>query len=117
MMTNTREIAWLAGILEGEGNFRANTRTVSPVIRLKMTDKDVVDRVAALWGNKVGQRELPSGKIAYTTNVYGPQAVGWMMTVFTFMGDRRKAKIKKLIANWKASPYKQHRSRHSGLRS
>jgi hypothetical protein len=49
------EIAWLAGILEGEGCFDYNNlgqskRTGSwyPRIRIEMTDKDVVEKVANL---------------------------------------------------------------------
>ena len=42
----TKELHWLAGLLEGEGCFTFNT--YSPVIMLAMTDEDEVRRAATL---------------------------------------------------------------------
>jgi hypothetical protein len=35
---------------------------------------------------------------------FGTDAIGWMMTVYSFMGERRREKIRSIIAQWKASP-------------
>ena len=49
------DIAWLAGLLEGEGCFRINTRkrdngTINyyPQLILKMTDEDIIKRAGEL---------------------------------------------------------------------
>jgi hypothetical protein len=41
---------WLVGLLEGEGSFIAATQTHQEMIRVEMTDADVVQRVATLFG-------------------------------------------------------------------
>jgi len=40
------EIAWLAGLIEGEGNISINGRSLT--LRIKMGDRDVVNRAANL---------------------------------------------------------------------
>ena len=52
------EIAWLAGLLEGEGNFGLDARSAkrykvstappSPFLRISMTDQDIIERVSKL---------------------------------------------------------------------
>lgn len=50
------EIIWLAGLLEGEGcfNYRADRKQAR--ISVEMTDQDVLERVAGLFGTKVSVR-------------------------------------------------------------
>lgn len=43
------EVAWLAGIIEGEGSFVAGAKTACR-IQVVMTDIDIIDRIAALTG-------------------------------------------------------------------
>jgi hypothetical protein len=38
--------------------------------------------------------------------VRGVDAIGWMMTLYSLMGQRRKAKIRECIAYWKTRPGK-----------
>lgn len=47
---------WLAGLLEGEGSFLKGPPSAPryPVLSLQMTDEDVVARVAAMLGRKMG---------------------------------------------------------------
>jgi len=40
------DIAWLAGLLEGEGSF--SIKNVSAEISIAMSDKDILDRAAQL---------------------------------------------------------------------
>lgn len=49
-MIPTKDIYWLAGLLEGEGCFHLDRirGTPVPTIRVKMTDRDVVQKVAAV---------------------------------------------------------------------
>lgn len=54
---------WLAGLLEGEGCFsvRQDGQRRSPKVLINMTDKDVIERVAALVGS--GIRPLRLDKV------------------------------------------------------
>lgn len=93
-----KEIAWLAGILEGEGCF--DFANGHPRIKVKMTDEDIVTRVAKLF-NRVhngGAYNTKSWhKIVYETSCRGPWAIGWMQTIYPFMGNRRREKIRSII--------------------
>ena len=56
------EIAWLAGLLEGEGSFgltgyAAKKSKVFPTISLAMTDLDIIERAGALIGGQ-GQARI-----------------------------------------------------------
>lgn len=113
------ELAWLAGLLEGEGSFslqcyRRHRAEKSggyqaPSIELKMTDRDVVQRAGKLLGGK--QRRvrswLPkkekraawkgSRKRVFIWRVNGLRAVHLMQLLLSFMGKRRAKRIRELI--------------------
>lgn len=112
-MIKTLDIAWLAGILEGEASFGYHGTT--PVIQLQMTDPDVVKRVAALLGVDVRAPWKPKGKdhykLVYGCVAHGRKAIGWMMTLYSFMGVRRKEAIEAALNKWKAQPRTTHASR------
>lgn len=44
------QIVWLAGLLEGEGNFRHQGKSAA-IIQLGMTDRDIVERASQIMGN------------------------------------------------------------------
>jgi hypothetical protein len=97
------DIRWLAGLLEGEGSFMPYKG--NPRIALSMTDLDVVVRAAVfLHGavNPIRDKRSPRRKILWQTCNYGANAVGWMMTLYPVMGQRRRARIREVIAAWKA---------------
>lgn len=106
-MRTARDIAWLAGLLEGEGCFGIYANT--PRITLSMTDRDVVSRAlavmrpasTAVYTKK--QRGLGS-KLVYEVAVTGHRAVGWMLTLFSFLGDRRRERIREVIGAWVEIP-------------
>jgi hypothetical protein len=94
-MTRT-ELAWLAGLLEGEGTFGHGGGT--PCVRLQMTDKDVVDKAADLMGGNVYTSEpVPGNKQVYRVGVYGPRAIDLMGRLQTFMGARRQQSIRETV--------------------
>ena len=72
------DLAWLAGLLEGEGSFlKAPPSSPNcPRISLEMTDKDVVERAASLMNGKVATR-----------------AVELMRVLHPEMGSRRRSQI------------------------
>lgn len=90
------EAAWLAGILEGEGCFFFNR---TPMIKLQMTDEDVVARAAALMGKNYRKSKRPtiSGKSVYSFEIHGEKALNIMRLILEHMGARRSAKIKEVM--------------------
>src|SRR5690242_18360085 len=103
MMTET-EIAWLAGLLEGEGCFTlANKKTGQPAVTINMTDRDVIERAAALMGAKnvlIKKREKPHWKTAFVAQIRGYKAEKVMSIVLPHMGARRSSKIIENIRLW-----------------
>lgn len=98
-----QDIHWLAGLLEGEGWF-GWSKSRGPSIQLEMTDRDVVERVGILWYRGVYRR--PPRKEGwletYRVEIRGKDAIGWIMTILPHMGNRRTAKIREIIEQWKA---------------
>ncbi len=56
-MIRNVDIAWLAGLVEGEGSFHMSTRSIA--IILTMTDRDVVERAATLLNGRVYKLAQP----------------------------------------------------------
>lgn len=109
-MPTTKEIAWLAGLLEGEGCFVKHPCGNSIRIHLGMTDRDVVERAAKIWGKSVRGPYQPNGPLSkqgrlykpmYTTAAGGWVAAAWMMMLYGFMGERRKARIREMLTVWR----------------
>jgi intein/homing endonuclease len=105
-MITSLEIAWLAGLIEGEGCIllaRSNNRT--PALEIGMTDEDVIERVAKLFKriHYVQTNSDKSKKIAYKTTIYGKDAIQWMFTLYPLLGKRRQAKIKEVVKVWKTT--------------
>lgn len=100
------DIAWLAGIIEGEGSFAIAKG--SPLISVQMTDLDVIHRIAELFGTQTQSFSRPRGrtksggeyKPVYTIRVHGVRAIQWMMTLYSLMGERRQAKIRAIVKSW-----------------
>ena len=109
MSLPVRDIAWFAGLLEGEGCFFNIQRAYAPRISLGMTDRDVVEKAAALVGNPSVYRRVtqhPKHKDQWWFMLTGHRAVGVMFTIYPFMGVRRRAKIREVVSRWKQSPYR-----------
>jgi hypothetical protein len=107
-MLAVRDIAWIAGLFEGEGWF-GHRRNGDLVAQITMTDGDVIDRVHQVLGfGTRKERLLPSGKTAHIWSVTNQrQAAGLMMTLLALMGERRRGKILECLEAWKAKrPWK-----------
>jgi hypothetical protein len=111
MIAERGDVMWLAGLLEGEGWFGRN-HYVTPTIKVSMTDRDVIARVAALFGNAVTVERRPvdprrpNAKQQWSTTIYGHRAVAWMRVLLPHMGSRRSARISELLADWDAVEHK-----------
>jgi hypothetical protein len=105
-MVSSKDIAWVAGILEGEGSFQLTNEGRSPRIALSMTDKDIIERFRSIVDNTLtitiaSDKRKETYKDNYRLTVNGSLAVEWMMTVYCLMGIRRRAKIKEILDIWK----------------
>lgn len=117
MALTVKDIAWVSGLLEGEGCFQQRSdRYCSPLIALSMTDKDVMIQAAKILGaHKVirSRRVTIASKDIYRLTVFGSRAMQWMLTLYPLMGERRKAAIAKIIERWKSSPLSPYPERRS----
>lgn len=106
-MAATKDIAWIAGLFEGEGSF-GNRNGSSPGMYLQMTDRDVVERAAKILGVDVQRPYKPRGKATYKQvyglAVCGSHAIGWMQTIWILMGRRRRERIRQIVKEWAAKP-------------
>lgn len=97
------EIAWLAGIIEGEGSIYWDKRSKNSVrISVSMTDEDVVRRIHALVGVgavSVKTRPTVTGKLVYRWDAgHKLEVRPLLVSVRPWMGLRRGAKIDEAIA-------------------
>lgn len=99
----TSDIYWLAGLLEGEGSFQWYHST--PIIRVEMTDKDIIERATALLNPiyEIRVRQLPSGKESFRVVTSTSLAVQWMMTLYPLMGRRRQESIEYALFQWRTT--------------
>ena len=121
-MITSGQIRWVAGILEGEGTFSIVGHG-SPVVKLKMTDLDIIERVRSIVDPKrlysITRTEGDkTRKPSYTITLNGTRAIQWMMTIYPLMGLRRKSRIRELLHLWKSQKRKnsnQPRGHYKGI--
>lgn len=110
-MTRDQELAWLAGLLEGEGSFsRIQERKSAVVIYLGMCDEDVVRRARDVVIGLVGEPLTVTRTRAKRANhndqfrfrVYSDRARQLMELLRPFMGERRGQKIDQLLEEMKS---------------
>ena len=95
MTIKMKDIAWLGGLLEGEGCFRLHTNRY-PNIRLGMTAEDTVRKVAAMWDVRVYRN-----RNLYNTQIFSSSAIFWMITLYPYLGKCRQEKIAEIILFWR----------------
>ncbi len=108
MSIDTKDIIWLAGLLEGEGCFNmSGSRNGSARISLNMTDKDVVERAASIMKAPLRIRpKRENRKQVFSTELFSNRAAAWMMTLYPLMGMRRKQAIEDTLSIWKNQRFK-----------
>ena len=121
----TSDICWLAGLLEGEGWFEVPRRATSLKVGIQSSDRDVIERAAALLGTTVLGPYSSSGqnlksadsrnepyKQRWTTVACGRVAAGWMMTLFTQLSTRRREKVRSALEAWLVLPRPNREKTH-----
>jgi hypothetical protein len=98
------DIAWLAGLLEGEGcftcSFQNGNNFATPRIQLTMTDQDVVEKAARLLNTKVTSTDwrTKGDKAVFRTSLARQEDLKKVLTdIHPFMGKRRQEKIDELL--------------------
>jgi hypothetical protein len=97
-------LAWLAGLLEGEGSFMAGPPSAPrlPVLSVAMVDRDVVDRVGDLIGAKTVAVRARSDRWrdSFTVAIKGAGAVAWMLALRPSLGERRRGQVDRAVASY-----------------
>lgn len=116
---NITDIAWFAGLFEGEGNFciekNGNTK-----LSISSTDPDIIDRCKDLFPKcqnmkpiqpKPAREGYSLPKVKYTWRVSKPDEV-YRITklILPYLGQRRTAKALQVLAHLDARP-KEHYQR------
>lgn len=91
----SRDFLWLAGLLEAEGTFLKPPPSSprSPAVVCRMTDRDVVERVADRFGTAVFAVDKGKHKTEYGVAAKGSRAAALMRDLRPFMSERRQAAI------------------------
>lgn len=101
------DIHWLAGLLEGEGSFGFYESRGAGFLALQlgMADLDVMQRAKKLMGvtSLIHRRKANSKSTVthYCFSLRGHRAAGWMMTLYSLLGQRRQKRIRESLAQWK----------------
>lgn len=115
------DIAWAAGLMEGEGTF-GSTRQITklkrknvysihnqPRVQLQMQDKDVVERFARLvdcnllgpYENKRSDKSFSKEhKLCWVVGFAGYKASQFMKLVKPHLGERRQYQIDQSLKSW-----------------
>ncbi len=99
------DLAWLAGLLEGEGCFLrpSPSKPNQPAVVLQMVDEDVVARAARLMG--VGYHHFdpanPRHKRTYVARLKAGPAVALMRSLRPLLGIRRRGQIDAAVSTYR----------------
>ena len=99
------QIAYLAGLFEGEAYFGFLTSTKGvrcTMIRLKMTDLDIMTKVAAMLGAEAKGPMRDRGfkdhyKSYWTIRLNGHSSAHFLRLIYPYMGERRRARIDEIL--------------------
>lgn len=94
------DIAWAAGLIEGEGCFTKHTG--HPYLLLDMTDKDVIEKLYSIFPNGTirgpyNHKNKPHHKPRWRFDAFGTKCITIMKAVYPYMCERRKQKIESLL--------------------
>ena len=97
-----KDISWVAGVIEGDGCFVYQKDKNRPLIEIKMTDLDIIERIGGFWGNKkiYIEKSKKNYQTIYVTRIGGSRAIGFMKALYCFMGSRRKSKINNILSSY-----------------
>lgn len=98
------DLAWIAGLLEGEGSFMKAT-PICERVTCAQVDREPIDRLHALLGGRVrtvsnakGFSAHKRGSVIHEWRVNGARARGVMLTLYPLLTTRRRAQIRKALS-------------------
>jgi hypothetical protein len=93
-------LSWLAGLLEGEGTFLSPPPSMPncPIVSCRMTDRDVVERVAQLFDTAVMAIDKGKYRTEFAATLKGKRAVALMADIRPLMGERRQHAIDSAVS-------------------
>lgn len=100
------QVGWIAGILEGEGCWTANGCRGNWLVSVRMTDRDIIERLRHITG--VGRVTMEENKKGYKTAwawqvAARPQREWLTVAVWPWLGTRRRERILQLWSDIRAS--------------
>ncbi len=112
MTISTIDIAWVAGLIEGEGTiiaYESKSDRVKKQVRfaVEMTDLDVLQKLQRILGTnaRLIKRNPPSlnpnHRDSFIVTLSGSYAIAWLLTIYCFLGTRRRAAVIKAVNLWK----------------
>lgn len=106
------ELAWSAGIWEGEGSCWPNARTQfrrgrSMTLHTSVSQHDperwVLERLRDLFGGAI-DRDDADDPDSYRWRVTGARGRGFLMTIYAFLSPRRRAQVRAALTRSKPRP-------------
>ncbi len=102
-MVSDLDIAWAAGLIEGEGCFTLHSK-YHPYFLLDMCDKDVLEKFHKIFPNSNFRgpytHSNPTHKDRWRVDAFGPKCIEIMNAVFPYMCKRRQEKITALYLKY-----------------
>lgn len=86
------DVAWAAGIYEGEGSVHASTIGQNSV-SVAQKERWLCDRLRLLFGGSV-HSYIYDGRTYYRWGVSGALARGFLMTIYCFLSPHRRTQIR-----------------------
>ena|SRR5271166_3393531 len=94
------DIAWVAGIFEGEGTINLRKGSYGARASIRMNDQDVIERVYTIMGFGRLSCAEQNGKPQYAYTVDAAEHVcAFLAAVWRFLGKRRKARAAEALAS------------------
>lgn len=101
MTTNEIDIAWAAGLFEGEGCF-VFTYGKPKSAQIQMTDLDVLEKIHRLFGgtlNSSGKRQ-EHWKECWRWSVFSNDAKSFIEKILPYMMERRRGRAEEWLAKY-----------------
>jgi hypothetical protein len=101
--TDGYDIAWVAGLFEGEGciarpTHKRTRKDTYTKVQLGSVDRDIIARFDIIVGaGSIYESTLPSGKQWYEWNITNiPEVKEFIAVIWPYLGERRRAKATEL---------------------
>ena len=116
------EVAWFAGLFEGEGSLSRNRPNPNSSWRmsLKMADRDIISRIKEIFGGKMYDEPHhhinPNHKDLFLWQLSTQKEISdIVIAIYPFMGKRRQAKMDEFLEHY-AKPTSTSRSENAKTR-